>query len=145
MAKDALHYAFPDLTDEQRKHLLDLAGVKTVTSGDIVIQQHDAHGFLGVVVSGNARVLQESYDHANVEFTGPLGPGDMFGEISFVDHQPSSATLVADGDLTYLSLSRTAVDALIENDHELGMRFYHSVLSTLCRRLRQTNIRVQPT
>lgn len=144
MAMNALHQAFPDLTDDQRDRLLELAEEKTLPSGNVIIQQHEAHDFLGIVATGNARVLQESYDHTNVEFTGPLGPGDVFGEMSFIDRQPSSATLVSDGDMVYLSLKRDAVDALIAYDPEMGMQFYHSILKTICRRLRQTNVRVQP-
>ncbi len=141
--KVALDFAFPDLTDDQKSRLGEVASEKLFASGEIIIQQETVHDFLAVVIEGNARVLQKSYDQNNVEFTGPLGPGDVFGEMSFIDCQPSSATLVADGDLRVLCFDREAVAKMIDNDHEFGARFYHSVLLTMCRRIRKTNVRVR--
>jgi len=79
----------------------------------------------------------------NVEFTGPHGSGYVFGGMDFIDCQPSSATLVADGDLKVLCFDREAVAKMIDSDHEFGARFYHSILLIICRRIRKTNIRVR--
>lgn len=144
MMKTALDFAFPDLTDDQKTRLGDLSKERHFASGEIIIQQKSVHDFLAVVLEGNARVLQESFEQSSVEFSGPLGPGDVFGEMSFIDRQPSSATLVADGDLKVLCFDREAVARMIDDDHEFGMQFYHSVLLTMCRRIRKTNVRVRP-
>ena len=145
MSQNLVDRAFPNLTDKQKSRLFELAEEQFVPSGGIIIGQHDIPDFLGVMVSGSARVLQETYDQTNFEFIGPLGPGDVFGEMSFIDQQPSSATLITDGDVTYMKFGRVQIINLIENNNEFGKHFYHSLLLVMCKRLRATNIRVQPT
>ncbi len=144
MINAALDFAFPDLTSDQKSRLGELADEKLFNSGEVIIHQKKVHNFLAVIIEGNARVLQKSYDQSNVEFAGPLGPGEVFGEMSFIDQHPSSATLIADGELRVLCFDRDAIANMIAGDHEFGMQFYHSILLTICRRIRNTNIRVQP-
>ena len=139
-----LDRAFAELTADECEMLLEHATVCHFKSGDIIIEQGSPHNYLYVLRAGNARVLQHSYDESNVEFTGPLGPGDLFGEMSFMDGKNASATLVADGDTEALKFNRDDIRSLVDTDARMGMRFYQSLLLTMCKRLRATNIRVNP-
>ncbi len=139
-----MEQAFPELHEHERDALLKLATSQTFVPGDSIITQGAIHNHLYVIKKGNARILQQSFDHTNVEFTGPLGPGDLFGEMSFMDGNKASATLVADGDVEVFQFKRDDLNALIETDSGFGMRFYRSLMLTMCRRLRTTNVRVTP-
>jgi extracellular factor (EF) 3-hydroxypalmitic acid methyl ester biosynthesis protein len=139
-----IEQAFPEMKDAERQALLSLATTRSFVSGDSIITQGSIHEQLYVIRRGNARILQQGFDQANVEFTGPLGPGDLFGEMSFLDGNKASATLIADGDVEVYQFNNDDVSALLEKDTEMGMRFYRSLLKTMCRRLRATNIRVTP-
>ena len=139
-----MEQAFPDLLEDERQTLLDHATLQAFSSGDSIITQGPIHNYLYVIKKGNARILQQGYDHTNVEFTGPLGPGDLLGEMAFMDGNKASVTLVADGDVEVLQFSSDDVHKVLEQGTGFGMRFYRSLLITMCRRLRATNIRVTP-
>ncbi len=136
--------AFPELQENERQALMNLATHQSFVSGDAIITQGSIHSHIYVIKRGNARILQQSYDHTNVEFTGPLGPGDLFGEMSFMDGNKASATLIADGDVAVFQFTCDDVNTLLQQDNGMGMRFYRSLLFTMCRRLRATNVRVTP-
>jgi len=134
--------ALPSLTSDQVSLLDDIGLSREYSHGDIIIKQGQTPENLFVVVSGNARVLQRRTDAINVEFTGPLGPGDLFGEISFVDNHPASATIVADGDVTAVCLPGEQLQPLLKGDPALAANLYFSLLTTIAHRLRSTNMHI---
>ena len=68
---------------------------------------------------------------------GQLQPGDRFGEVSLVDGEPRSATIVATTDLRVLVVDRSHFWRLLDETPEL-MRRILTILSRRVRRLEQT-------
>ena len=66
-----------------------------------------------------------------------LQPGDCFGEMSLVDGEPRSATIVATTDLRMLVVDRSNFWRLLDETPEL-MRRILTMLSRRVRRLEQT-------
>jgi CRP-like cAMP-binding protein len=66
-----------------------------------------------------------------------LGPGEICGEISFIDELPATADVVAKEDVETYYLDRTTLQSLFELFPHLGSRFYRSLASSLSRRLRE--------
>ena len=66
-----------------------------------------------------------------------LKPGDFFGEMSLLDGEPRSATIVATTDLRLLSVDRSHFWRLLDENPELIRRIL-TVLSHRVRRLEQT-------
>jgi CRP-like cAMP-binding protein len=66
-----------------------------------------------------------------------IGPGDVCGEISFLDEQPATADVVADEAVSAYYLDRPTLQSLFELFPHLGSRFYRSLASILSRRLRE--------
>ena len=133
---------FPKLTDDQRVQVGGIAQEQTYPHGDIVIEQGMVLDALYVIETGSLRVLQRRSDTINAEFTGPLGPGDLFGEMSFVDQRPTSAVIVADGDVSALRIVNDELREIMSRDPVLEANIYHSMLAVVARRLRSTNMRV---
>ncbi len=68
---------------------------------------------------------------------GPaIGPGEVCGEISFLDDLPATADVVAQEPVEAYYLDRPTLQSLFELFPHLGSRFYHSLASSLSRRLR---------
>ncbi|MBA2725735.1 MAG: cyclic nucleotide-binding domain-containing protein, partial [Actinobacteria bacterium] len=61
-----------------------------------------------------------------------LGPGAFFGEIALLDGGPRSATVVAEGDVTTLSLPTWAFRSILKANPTLALK----MLEEVCRRLR---------
>jgi CRP-like cAMP-binding protein len=66
-----------------------------------------------------------------------IGPGEVCGEISFLDEQPATLNVVAKDGVEAYYLDRATLQSLIELFPHLGSRFYHSLASSLSRRLRE--------
>jgi CRP/FNR family cyclic AMP-dependent transcriptional regulator len=135
---------FPKLTEEERQELLDAGQVSTFNTGDVIIAEGDSVDTLMFIKSGNSRVTRTFLDNLNAEFAGPLGPGEVVGEMSFIDGQGASASLIADGQTEILEISRETVFNIINADNGFAARFYHSLFLDLTRKLRSTNQRVLP-
>ena len=139
-----LERAFPSLNAKDVATLEERCEHRMFPSGQTVIQEGVVADTLLMILRGEVRVMRNFLDNLTAEFTGPLGPGDLLGEISFIDNTGASARIVADGDVTVLALPRTVIETMIEEDPAFAGRFYHSILITLCARLRRTNMRVMP-
>lgn len=66
-----------------------------------------------------------------------IGPGDVCGEISFLDELPATADVIANDQVWAYYLDRPALQSLFELFPHLGSRFYRSLASILSRRLRE--------
>ena len=66
-----------------------------------------------------------------------LGPGEVCGEISFIDELPATVDVVAKEAVEAFYLDRPTVQGLFELFPHLGSRFYRSLASSLSRRLRE--------
>ena len=133
---------FSDLLPAERERLREKAQMLSFPPGDEVITQGELVEDLMILSSGQVRVTQTQGGEQLVEFAGPLGPGEVLGEMSFVDGEPASATLVADGEVEVLALARTAIDAMTDADPAFAGRFYRSLFLDLARRLRSANKRL---
>ncbi len=140
----ALEHSFRNLTASERETLMQSAEHLSFEGGDVVINQGDKVANLMVVAKGMLRVTHVFAGGQLSEFVGPLGPGDVVGEMSFVDGQGASATLIADGDVAVLVIPRQAVEAQLTADDSFSARFYKDLFLHLARRLRATNLRADP-
>lgn len=66
-----------------------------------------------------------------------IGPGEVCGEISFLDELPATAHVVANEAVEAYYLDRANLQALFELFPHMGSRFYHSLAVILSRRLRE--------
>jgi CRP-like cAMP-binding protein len=74
-----------------------------------------------------------------------IGPGEVCGEISFLDELPATADVVAIEPLWAYYLDRPTLLSLFELFPHLGSRFYRSLASILSRRLREVIDRPVPS
>jgi CRP-like cAMP-binding protein len=67
----------------------------------------------------------------------PIGPGEVCGEISFLDEMPATADVIAEGAVEAYYLDRATLQSLFELFPHLASRFYRSIAANLSRRLRE--------
>lgn len=96
------------------------------------------HGIY-LLVKGTASVQIASQSKARL-----IGPGDVCGEISFLDELPATADVVADELVWAYYLDRPTLQSLFELFPHLGSRFFRSLASILSRRLREVIDRPAP-
>lgn len=102
--------------------------------GEILFSEGDDGDQLYVVTSGKVKLGRTSPD-GRENLLAILGPGQMFGELSFFDPGPRSATATAVTDVALRSLGHEALGPVIKDHSEVA----HALLGQLAGRLRRTN------
>jgi CRP-like cAMP-binding protein len=126
---------FADLDPASVGALERLAEVRDYASGAVVVSQEDRGDALFVLVRGKAKVVLYGDSGREIILSIFKSPGDFFGEMSLLDDQPRSATVIADEPSRLLVLSRRDFQAHIERHPRTALR----VLQELSRRLRRAD------
>jgi len=100
--------------------------------GDRIVYKGKPTNGIYLLLKGTARAEIPSRKVAPV-----IEPGEVFGEISFLDELPATANVVAQGRTEAYFLERLVLFSLFELFPHLGSRFYRSMASSLSRRLRE--------
>lgn len=136
--------AFPKLTDEERDWLVANAETLNYNSWDTIIAEGEVVDSLLLIKSGFLRVTRVYLDEICAEFAGPLGPGEVIGEMSLMDGKGASANIVADGSAEILTVPKAILLEKLNSDVSFAARFYESLFLDVTRKLRSTNQRVMP-
>jgi CRP/FNR family cyclic AMP-dependent transcriptional regulator len=126
-AKKGLSY----LTANDWKLIADKAARVQFKAGDCIIHQGKRTNGVYLLLKGTAGVQPPA--PAGLP---PIGPGEICGEISFLDEDPATVNVVANEMVEAFYLDRPTLHSLFELFPHLGSRFYHSVACGLARRIR---------
>ena len=118
---------FQACTRQQLRAVAKIAEVFDAPAETVVIRAGEPGEEFFLIVEGTARV------HVSARKRLRLRPGDYFGEMSLLDGEPRSATVVAETPLRMLVITRRHFRRLF--DKVPGMT--QSLLVTLSRRVRQ--------
>jgi CRP-like cAMP-binding protein len=126
-SKDGLVY----LTPNDWTLIVDKASRVAFRKGQILVHRGKRSNGVYLLVKGTARV-QIAAQASSPE----IGPGEICGEMSFLEDAPASANVVADNDVEAYHLDRPTLESLFELFPHLASRFYRSLATNLSRRLR---------
>lgn len=127
-AKNRLEY----LTANDWVLIVDRAKRSVFKKDDILIQAGKQNKTVYLLVKGSARV--ESGSKALI---AKLEPGEVCGEMAFLENGVASANVVSTGDLQVCAIEWTALLDLFELYPHMGSRFYRSLAVNLSRRMRE--------
>ena len=126
---------FSYLTPEESGSLLSRAEQKTFPKGDVILKEGSTDKALFIIVKGEVNVVQGTPRTTIAR----LGVGSIFGEMSFLEQDRASATVVADDGLELFRVDGQIINNLIEDSPRFAAHFYQSLSIILSRRLRVTN------
>jgi CRP-like cAMP-binding protein len=109
------------------EQVADATGQASFDDGEPIVRQGQVGNGLYIVLAGGVRVVGGTTE------LGRLGPGESFGELSVIDQQPRTATVVADGPTTCLALASWDLLALLQRDHRLALNLLRSLAARLRR------------
>lgn len=131
-----------ELTPSECAVLAKLVHLKTLADGEVLLPEGARDPHLHVVVEGQIQVVKDSVHGRTLLHT--LKPGDLIGELSFMDDEPRYGTLLASGPTKVLCLSRTDFETLVETEPRVVykvmrtiMRIAHRVQRDLSRNLQE--------
>lgn len=104
------------------------------SAGTELITENQPIESLYIVLDGELSVCVQS---TRMEIAR-LRAGEIVGELSLVDTQPSSASVISVTDSWLLSIPRELLSLRLSKDVAFAARFYHSIAMFLSERLRTT-------
>jgi CRP/FNR family transcriptional regulator, cyclic AMP receptor protein len=122
---------FSGFNEAELRRVAQLSRIVEAPVGTVITQIGDAGDSFFVIIDGMAQV------RTPVGAGGQLQPGDFFGEMSLLDGEPRSATIVATTDLRLLIVDRLHFWRMLDETPEL-VRGILTILSRRVRRLEQT-------
>jgi CRP-like cAMP-binding protein len=124
-------YGLVYLTANDWNLIVDKATRVSFKPGERIVRRGEKTEGVHMLLEGAATVELP----ARVKFPA-IGPGEICGELSFLDELPASANVVADVPVDALFLDRPTLYSLFELFPHLGSRFYRSLAANLSHRLR---------
>jgi CRP/FNR family cyclic AMP-dependent transcriptional regulator len=128
------HPFFRGLDDEIIEHLLPHALIRQMKKGTVIFRKGDIGTNLFAVCAGVVRISAPS-EQAKETIFNLIIPGEIFGEIAFLDggERTADAVTVEDGEL--MVIEHRDFFPVLRAHPELAIR----LLEILCRRLRKTS------
>jgi len=125
-AKNGLAY----LTPNDWTLIADKAVRMKFKDGDMIVHRGKRTHGVYILLTGKAAVQIPSG-------TALIGPGEICGEISFLDELPATANVLAKEAVEAYYVDRPTMQGLFELFPHMGSRFYRSLACSLSRRLRE--------
>ena len=129
---DVFHF----LTDDDLRLLAEKAKRMSFSTGELLLSEGQESAGIYVLRSGRVRVEKRATSPRRTIAT--LEPGEVFGEVSFIDNQRVSASVVAIEPTEVDLLGKSEVISLLSSVPGLSSRFYQSLALKLSERLRAT-------
>jgi CRP/FNR family transcriptional regulator/CRP/FNR family cyclic AMP-dependent transcriptional regulator len=120
-------HLFSNLSQRHLGEIAKHADQVQVEKGRVLVQQGKIGWEFIFIVEGKARVEKDG------KVIRQLSKGDFFGEISLIDGEPRTATVIAETNMTLLIVNKTSFDHLLEKIPGLQRK----ILISLCQYLRR--------
>ena len=106
---------FKDLDDREIRLLNDVCRLETHVAGSIVIAEGTRRDNFYIIQNGSVSVYKR-FHHSDSSLLAELGAGDLFGELSFIDDEPRSATVVTNVASRLLAVHKEDFKRLMEDN-----------------------------
>ena len=129
---------FEGLGDEALAFFDGRVIIKSYEAGTVITTEGSLGDSMFIVKSGLVDVIlnRDSKDMVKI---AELSPGDFAGELSLIDSQPRSASLVARQSTQILIITRAALLDLHEHDFDAFMKVIVNITRRIGNRLRETD------
>ena len=128
-----------ELTDEQCGVLGDIVTTRKLKDGDVLIEEGKVDNSLHVVVAGMLAVVKDTGGGDRITLH-ILKPGDLAGELGFVDSREHSATLRSVGETEVFSIAREQLESLLQEHPTLVYRVMRSIIRQVHDIVRRMNV-----
>ncbi len=124
------------LTDAERESLFQTGSLRTFERGTALMLQGDMDNGVALMLAGRAKVTRLDQDGREV-LLSIRDPGDLLGELAFIDGQPRVATVTALEPLEAVVTSAPTLRRHLESTPRVAV----VLLETLVSRFRETTVK----
>ena len=126
------------LSDDQNRRIFDACTDQFAESGTVLIREGQPLDAIYFVIQGLLHVRRTAMGYRALAV---LGPGEIVGEMAFLDAQVASASVVAAEDAHLAKLPHDKFEAILKQDQDLRADVYRALAVILTRRLRSMSAR----
>ena len=131
---------FQGLSNEELALFYKHGDITHHAPGDILVHEGYRWEKLYVILQGDVEIFLPKTDQRFSKVTlTTLETGQAFGEFSFIDSKPASASVATSHDSTLYSIAYDALSNLLEQNDQLGRLVYKNLLVVLVDKLRTSN------
>jgi CRP/FNR family cyclic AMP-dependent transcriptional regulator len=128
-----------ELTDEQCEMLAEVTSACGIRDGAFLIEEGQKDDAIHIITNGMMEAVSQTGGGDMVTLQ-VLRPGDMIGEMGFIDGVEHSAGLRAMGNCELLRLDRASFEGLLHKDPDLVYKVMRAIMRTVHRILRSMNL-----
>ena len=128
---------FSDLPEEDLERLARVAVRKTYPKENVIFFEQDEGDSLFIISRGSVKIAKIS-DEGKEVILAILGPGEFFGDMSLLDNQPRSATVIAVEETEVSAIRRKEFLTQIQENPQMAVK----LMSVLSQRLREANRKI---
>jgi len=133
---------FGGLEEPALKRVIDLLGVHHVQPDEAICKQGESGRAMFLVRAGEVVVCRDLPDGRRIKMVR-MGPGEFFGEMTLIDIQKRSATVMVEKPALLYSLGNRDLYSLYQTDVAAYVMILQNLCRELSRRLRATNAKLQ--
>lgn len=110
----AITPVFEGVPAEARLALAEKFSLQSYHHGDLIVREGEPGDRFYLIRSGFVKVSTQGMEGDVIEL-GKMGEGSFFGEVSLLTDKPRTASVVADGELELMELTRADFNGIVAN------------------------------
>lgn len=135
------HPLFRYFTEEERTRIERVGELKRIAAGGFLIRAHEVDSTLFTIEDGHLDIVAMRDGRPAVVAT--VGPGDVLGEVSFIDDSPRSVSVKAgEEEVTVRAFDKKTLSETLGFEPQLMAKFAVAMTELLVERLRDMSRRV---
>lgn len=134
------HPLFRYFTEDERTRIESIGAVKRMAEGAFLIRAGEIDSALFAIEEGRLDIVRMEDGKATVVAT--VGPGDVIGEVSFIDDSPRSVSVKAGEETTVRAWDKRTLSEALAFEPQLLAKFAVAMSELLVERLRDLSRRV---
>lgn len=134
------HPLFRYLTDTERDRVEKIGEVKRIAEGAYLIRAGEIDSTLFAIEDGRLDII--GIDDGQVTVLATVGPGDVIGEVSFIDDSPRAVSVKAGEETTVRAWDKRTLSEALAFEPQVLAKFSVAMNELLVERLRDITRRV---
>lgn len=134
------HPLFRYFTEDERRRVEAIGDVRRIAEGAYLIRAGELDSSLFTIEDGHLDIMVSREGEQTVVAT--VGPGDVLGEVSFIDDSPRTVSVKAGEETTIRSWDKRTLSEALAFEPQLLAKFAVALSELLVERLRDTARRV---
>lgn len=131
---------FVDLSDDEIKVISKVISKKNYKTGEIIFKDNEDGSSLYVIKRGEVKACKAAPDGELMTLT-MMKDGDIFGEMSFLDERPRSATIIAISNTEVYCIDKSDFEKMVDTNPRMVYKILKNIIFTIHTIVRGMNTR----